>query len=246
MFGALFVNIVVAAIGVITAAVAVILSIVAIRRARRDSGPGRARLSRLETITIALVGAGGIVTVPLAMVGLVTSAVSVATSPSVLVRDLPTGGVFPEVLRDAPSVLEATYSTAAVEVAGLPGSIRALLWTESALPTLAALTIGTAVAWLAIALLRGRPFARALPVVLGIVAIVVVAAGLGAQVVGPIARAEVVLFLGPPEVITGEGGFAAFSSVLDFAPLGWGLGIALVSAAFTIGSRLQKDAEGLV
>lgn len=246
MIGAEAVNLLLLLVGVVTAVIAVVLAVVAIRRARRDPGPGRARLTRLESAVIALVGAGGIVAVPLSVFALAASAIAISTARSVFVSDVATGGVYPEALYNSDAPVDASYANAWIDVANLPGGIRFLLWAEGALPTLAALVIGLAVAWLAFALLRGRPFTRALPVVLGVVAIVVVGAGLGTQVLGAIARAETVAFLGPPELITGPGGFAAFSLSLDLAPLGWGLGIALVAAAFDIGTRLQKDAEGLV
>ena len=33
---------------------------------------------------------------------------------------------------------------------------------------------------------------------------------------------------------------------LDLAPIGWAFGLALVAAAFQIGTRMQKDTEALV
>lgn len=247
MDGATLANAWVLAIVVVTAGVATALTIWSIRRATTGPATPGIALGRGEKAVVSLIGAGGLVAVPLSVIGLITSAVAIATPPAVRVSGIPlAGGEYPPFLVASDAPVDAGYESAWVEVANLPGGVRALLWTADALPLLAGLVIGVGVAWLAIALLRGAPFARALPIVLGIVAIAVIAAGLGRQVLEAIARGETVAFLGAPQDITGPGGFAAFSLGLDLGPLGWGLGIALLAAAFSIGTRMQRDSAGLV
>jgi hypothetical protein len=223
------------------------------RRITSDDAPA-APLSRAERSVVAIVGGGALLAVPLSVFSLVASAVRFGTEPVLRVEGLPLGvATEPRFLEDVPAVRSAAYESAWIEVAGLPAGPRWMLWAEAALPMVPALILGIGIAWLALALLRGAPFARALPIALGVAAIVIVGAGLGTQVAGAIARGEVVAFLGPAETITahddGSGpmeGFLAFGLSLDLSPIGWGLGIALVSAAFAIGSRLQRDTKGLV
>jgi hypothetical protein len=212
-------------------------------------------LTRAERAVTSLIGAGAIVTVPFAIYGSIAAAVARMTPPSVRVDGIQiANSTYPPFLSASDAPVDAGYESAWVEVANLPGAVRWLLWSEeSLLPNLLALVIAVAVAWLAWALLRGAPFARALPVVLGIVAIAIMGAGLGTQVIGAIARAETVAFLGPPQQITAhddgtgpEEGFMAFGLGLDLGPIGWSVGIALVAASFSIGTRLQRDTRGLV
>ncbi|MFG6402210.1 DUF2975 domain-containing protein [Microbacterium sp. P04] len=206
------------------------------------------RLGAGETIAVSLVGSGALVAIPLTLVTLVASGVSIASSAVLRVNDLAIapGGEYPPVLTGSDAVVDAGFETAWAEVANLPAGVRWLLWTEGALPALTGLVIAIATLWLARALLRGSPFTRALPGVLVAVAIVVIVGGLSSQVIGALARAETVLFLGPAEEMTGPGGFTGFWFALDFGPIGWGVGIALVAAAFRIGTRLQRETAGLV
>ncbi|TFV84448.1 hypothetical protein E4V99_05145 [Microbacterium sp. dk485] len=223
---------------------------------RRDAaaeGASPSALTRGERVVVAIVGGGALVAIPLSVYSLLASAVWFASAPVLRVDDLPLGGsTAPGFLESATAVTGAGYDTAWIEVADLPAGPRWLLWAEAALPMALALVLAVGIASLAFALLRGAPFARTLPVALGGAAIVVVAAGLGTQVFGAIARAEIISSLGPPQLITshddGSGvaeGFI-FALSLDLSPIGWGLGIALLSAVFAIGTRMQHDTKGLV
>lgn len=237
-------------------AVPIVIAVLLYRRsaafARRE---GTRSLTRAERAVTSLIGAGAVATVPLAIYGSIAAAITLMSPPSVRVSGIEiANSTYPPFLAASDAPVDAGYESAWVEVANLPAVVRWLLWTEqSLLPNILAVVIAVAVAWLAWALLRGAPFARALPAVLGVVAVAVIGAGLGTQVIGAIARAETVTFLGPLQEITAhddgagpEEGFMAFGLALDFGPIGWGLGIALVAAAFSIGTRLQRETRGLV
>ena len=201
-----------------------------------------------DKVGASIVGGGAVVAILLSLISLIGSAVHLFGATVVRVNGLPLadGGEYPPVLVSSDAPVDGGFETAWVEVVNLPAGVRVLLWAETALPILIALTLAAALVWLALSLVRGRPFTRFFPWALVVVASVIMAAGMGAQFVGAVARAETVMFLGPAEQMTGPGGFAGFWFALDFGPIGWGLGIGLVAAAFQIGTRLQRETAGLV
>lgn len=225
------------------------LLIVVITR-RRGRRPG---LTRVEEWIVGLTGTGALLLFALGAIGLF-SATSVFSSNPTVVRDFPIANAeVPEFTKKAAAIVDAGYESAWLSVSGLPTSTRWLLYAETALPTLAMMAICVAVFWLAIMLLRGRPFVRSLTQVTGSTAIVIMIAGVGAQVFASAARASVVEYL-DPQIITAGGnetdpayeGLMGWMLNLDLAPVGWALGLALVAAAFELGQRLQKDTERLV
>jgi hypothetical protein len=235
----------------IVAAVVTGLAIFGIRRSLRGTPDDPAVLGRGERRAVSLVGAGALAVVPLSVWGVIASAAFHANAVSVRVDGLAlSSGAYPPFLAASDAPVDAGYESAWVDVANLPALPRLLLWLEEALPSLASLVVAIAVMWLAFALLRGAPFVRAFPLALGVVALVIVGTGLGAQVAGNVARAQTVAFLDPAGLFTdGRGateGLLPFYGFVDLAPVGWGLGIALVAAAFSIGTRLQRDTRGLV
>ena len=237
------VNLLIAIAAVVVLAGAAALVVRSVRRSWSSDSP----LSLPETVAVSVIGSGALLAIPLSLYGLIASGVQLANAAAVRVNGIAvSGGEYPPILRASDAPVDAGYETAWIEVANLPAGARWLLWGEQALTTLIGLTIAVAVAWLALALLRGRPFTRTFPWVLAIVAIAIMVGGIGSQFVGALARSETVAFLGDPQVITGAGGFSAFSFALDLGPIGWGLGIGLVAGAFQIGTRLQRETAGLV
>lgn len=229
----------------------VIAGLIIVLLTRRRSA--RPTLSRVETWSVGLIGSGSLL-VFLGAVSTLFVATSVFSSDPSVVRGFGLGNAeVPAFTEKSDSIVDAGYETVWLSVSDLPMSTRWLMYAETALPALAVMAISVAVFWLSIMLLRGRPFVRSLTHVAGGAAIIVMVAGVGAQVFASAARASVVEYLNP-QVITAGGnqtdpsyeGVSYWALNLDLAPVGWALGLALVAAAFELGQRLQKDTEGLV
>nr|WP_127818689.1 hypothetical protein [Microbacterium sp. CPCC 204701] len=231
----------------IVVATTVVGVVVRSRRTRQAGG-----LSRLEEWVVALVGTGALLVAAGSIAALTASGIQTFASDPSHVRGFTIGSVAaPTFAERSSAVVDAGYESAWLDVTGLPVGARWLLYLEVALPILAALAIGVATAWLAIGLLRGRPFVRSLPNVVGVAAIAVMVGGLGSQAMAFLARGATIEFLGPRVITAGDKGDGpyeglAMSLTLDLAPIGWAFGLALVAAAFQIGTRMQQDTEALV
>lgn len=211
-----------------------------------------ARLTKADQVGSAIIGAGALIIGAFQVLILVYGVIHVFDTEPRRVYGMPlANATVPEFTAKSNAIVGAGYESVWLEIAGLPLGARWLLFLETALPALATLTISIAIAWLAIALLRGRPFSRALTNGIGTAAIAVLVGGLGAQIAAAVARESIVSFL-DPRVITAGGGASGshegLASILNLslAPIGWSFGLALVAVAFHIGTRLQRDTEGLV
>jgi len=140
---------------------------------------------------------------------------------------------------DAPSVLAVTAGTVDVTVESLPGGAVAALVGAVVVRSLLTIGICVVVAWLCVRVFLGKPFVRSATWGIGLVAILVLLAGLGGPLLTGIAHAEAAASLGIDEL-------APFMVEIDPAPLGWTFALAIVAGAFEIGQRLQRDTEGLV
>jgi hypothetical protein len=140
-----------------------------------------------------------------------------------------------------PQLEKATYTTADVVASGLSGGTRALLAAGAGLGVLTAVVVLGGIAYLIATLSRGKPFARALPV-LALIAGTTLAFGSllsqGLTVLGQMSAADE---LNPVAddvfIVSGD-----FNLTLIFV----GIVIMALAFVFRAGSRLQRDTEGLV
>lgn len=139
------------------------------------------------------------------------------------------------------AVVTADYDSVTLALEGLPAGIRALLVAAVILGGIVTIGVCAAVAWLCLRVFLGRPFVTSATWGIGLVSILIIVGQLGSAALTSIGNAEIAIFLG--EV---GNQLPAFLAVVDLAPLGWGLALAVVAAAFEIGQRLQRETEGLV
>ncbi|WP_152188221.1 hypothetical protein [Georgenia satyanarayanai] len=159
----------------------------------------------------------------------------------------------PEFTEPFGQVSEAWYESAALTVTGLPAAARWPFAAQSAVTALAVVGVSLALVWLAVRVLRNRPFGHSMTAALVASAVLIIVGGTASQLLGALGNAAVVDHLGPD--VTGgadlsrpEGyeGLAMFSLELSLAPVGVGVALAVVALAFQIGARMQRDTEGLV
>ncbi|WP_345544684.1 hypothetical protein [Microbacterium jejuense] len=203
----------------------------------------RAHVSRAEGFTLGLIATGAVSVGIAALVAIVQRAIGVfGDSPTV---PMPVTGGDVEALDGVADVTAATYTAADVTFTSLPTGVSWMLLLEGALPALATIGVCAIAWWLGVSLIRGRPFRASMPAAIGIVACLVIAGGLFGQLAGAWGRAMLVEHLSATDDAVTDV-FWIFLVQLDLAPIGWGFALALVATAFQLGTRLQRETEGLV
>ena len=203
----------------------------------------RLHVSQGEGFALGLIATGAISVAVAALVAVVRGGVEIfGSAPTV--RMLVTGVDVPD-LTGVPEISAAAYASADVTFTRLPAAVGWMLWLELALPALATIGVCIVAWWLGVSLMRARPFRRAMPTAICVVAVLVVVGGVLGQVLGAFGRALLVddLAATSPQVADV---FGTFIMQLDLASVGWGFALALVAGAFAIGARLQRDTDGLV
>lgn len=170
------------------------------------------------------------------------------------IKDLPVSLAWPDQLACEQTIpVSASTGLVCAHVDTADVTIAAL-----SLGTRAVLTLGDVLAMTLLALpavllvvvcgqaLKGAPFSRTVSRWLFIAAIVVLVAGLGADIAGSVGRA-----LAAAEVLPPPGGGAVTSTgisriTVPFWPIGAALGLGALGIVFRRGAVLQRETEGLV
>lgn len=195
-----------------------------------------------EKVILGIIAGGAAAIGVIEVVMLVGRVIRTAVDDAVTLTGLPLVEAIAEQYTSAsPLVTSAWYETVGLTIEGLPASARAALIGATILTSLVSIGICAAVAWLCVRVFVGRPFVRSATWGIGVVAILVIAGGLGGSLLNGIANAEAVAHAG-----LADAGLPIFLVTTDLAPLGWGLALAVVAGAFELGQRMQRDQEGLV
>lgn len=202
----------------------------------------RRNLQLIEKTTLGVIAGAAVAIGIVDTVLLSGRIVSLASDASITVSGIPLLE-FPadRISAASPRIEAAQFESLGMTVAGAPGSARGALIAAAVLTALVGIGICAAVAWLCVRVLVGRPFVRSASWGIGIVAILVMAGCMGGALFNSVAHAEIVDALGLEDA-----GLPIFLATIDLAPLGWGLALAVVAAAFEIGQRMQRETEGLV
>lgn len=167
---------------------------------------------------------------------------SLASDASTTVTGLPLADVAADEFTGASGLVSAAqFESLSLTIESLPSTARGYLIAATVVTSLLAIGICAVVAWLCVRVFVGRPFVRSATWGIGAVAILVIFAALAGPTLTGVAHAEIVEHLG----LDGTG-LPAFGVAIDFAPIGWGLALAVVAGAFELGQRMQRDTEGLV
>lgn len=187
--------------------------------------------------------AGASVAIGIIEIVLVTArTVRLATAPSNTVNGIVLKDVgAPAYTSGSDLVTAATFDTLTLTIEGLPPVARGYLIAAALASSAVIIGICAVLAWLCLRVFVGRPFVRSATWGIGIVAILVLAGGLGSSVLTGIAHAEIALFLD-----LAEDALPILLIPLDLAPLGWSVALAVVAGAFELGQRMQRDTEALV
>jgi hypothetical protein len=131
-----------------------------------------------------------------------------------------------------------------VTASGFSSTVVNLTIAQHVLAALLYLSIAVVAIELGRRLWRGRPFFRSVTIALQVLAIVLIVAGTGLEVLGNLTTslAQEELTGGSPDTPLGMTWGWTFIGGWFFA----GIALALVAGAFQMGERLQRDTEGLV
>ncbi|WP_395640398.1 hypothetical protein [Pseudolysinimonas sp.] len=132
----------------------------------------------------------------------------------------------------------ATFDTVTL-MTDLTTGGRAAFIAAGILTSLLTLGICAVVVWLCLRVFVGKPFVGSATWGIGIVAILVVVVALGRPALLGVANAEAAAALDLDQL-------PVFLVAFDPAPIGWAFALMVVTAAFEIGQRLQRDTEALV
>lgn len=207
-------------------------------------------MSRGDRVALGATAAVAVLVAAGAAVGGVMSVVQALGDDPLTINGFPlVNAGTPGLTEPVEQVTAAWYDSATLSVTGLPGGARWLFAAQSAVTALAVVGVSLSLLWLALRVLRTRPFGRSVTAALVASAVLVIVGGTAAQLLEAAGRAAVVDHLGPA-VTAGAGESAEsllpFGLSLDLAPVGVGLALAVIALAFQIGARLQRDTEGLV
>ena len=201
--------------------------------------PGSTRVAHLaEKVILGLIAGIAVVIGVLEIVFASLRVGDLLANPDVTLRDTFLDEPL-DLLSASDAVVSTTVTQVDVVVTGLAVGDRVYLIAATLLSSLLTLGICAVVIWLCVRVFLGRPFVRSVTWGIGVVAILVIVAGLGVPTLTATGYAEAALVLGIDEL-------APFVVEVDPAPLGWGMALAVVAGAFEIGQRMQRDAEGLV
>lgn len=203
----------------------------------------RTSVSLGDGIALGIIATGAVSVAIASIVAVVRGAIDLFGGAATVPMPVLGGEATP--LESIPGIESATYTDADVVFSALPVEVRWLLFAEGALPALATVGVCAVAWWLGVSLMRARPFRRAMATTIGTVACLVIIGGVGGQVLGAIGRAVLVEQLAVADPAATDS-FWVFLLDLNLAPIGWGFALALVAGAFAIGTRLQRETEGLV
>lgn len=139
------------------------------------------------------------------------------------------------------TVTDATYDSVTLTLSSMPESARGMSIAADVLSSLIPIGVCAVLVWLCMRVFVGRPFVRSLTWSIGLMAIIVVAGGLGGAAGRAVANAEIAEALN-----LADSGLPTFLAEVSLNPFGWAIALAVVAAAFEIGQRMQRETEGLV
>lgn len=138
-----------------------------------------------------------------------------------------------------------TVNSVDVNVSDLSAGSTALMIATHVTAFLLYAVLVSAVIYLCVRLLRGRPFARSMTIAAVVVAVALIVLGSATDVMGEYLRngiqSEILGTGTPPEPFSGGSSFSFPGGYLMA-----GLAVAALALAFRIGENVQRDTEGLV